>query len=921
MRTIRAKLLTAVVTGLVCILVASLISIFILRGLAKEFDDVIKNELQARQDVNFALNQFKTQVQEWKNILIRGNDQKQFDKYVDKFNNQEVIVQQKISELATRTYLSPDVRNNLLQFKKTHQELGKQYRDSLQTFKASNFNTQIGDDAVRGIDRPAAKLLNQITEQINTASFKQTQILSDKKDKLIVYTILSLGIITLLIIVVLLSYIQKNITSPIKQSLLIANQIATGNLKNNINGHNRDEIGHLLLALNKMQSNLNESNNQLENQIKEQKEQAQVNGRIKQALDNVAAPVMLCNVDEEIIYLNDQCSLLLQKYTEQITHLQPLFSIKTILNENIETLLSNQSKWHDIKTANSQQIHCDIQFESIIFSLVASPVFNEENVLMGIVYEFSDQTELRKAQSSVDTIIKAAKAGELSKRIKADGLTGFMNTLALGINQMLDAIVTPIEQTSHYLLKIAEGEIPKNIEGNYQGDFKEIKQSLQQSTHAVSQLINDTKLLADAASSGQLSIRVDASEHKGDYQVIVNGINRALDELIKPINITSHYLDNISKGQVPTEIKEQFNGDFIHVKTSLEMCCRAIQHLINDTHSLVHAATNGELTKRADESLHQGDFCQIIAGINQTLDAITEPLYQCQSVIQSLSEGKLTEQINGEYRGDFASLKNAVNTSVANLAELVSEIRETASSITHSSSDIKYGIDDLSARTESQAASIEQTTASMNELTETVKQNSNAAHKANSLAESADKQAQQGGELVNHTVKAMREISTSSNEISNIIEVINEIAFQTNLLALNAAVEAARAGEKGKGFAVVAAEVRQLAQRSANASKDIASLLNDSSTKVEHGMKLVSESGDTLTTIINSIKALSSNMNSIARASSDQATGINQINVAIKQMDGVIQQNNGLVEQANASSNNMALQATRLKELMDKFSI
>ena len=188
------------------------------------------------------------------------------------------------------------------------------------------------------------------------------------------------------------------------------------------------------------------------------------------------------------------------------------------------------------------------------------------------------------------------------------------------------------------------------------------------------------------------------------------------------------------------------------------------------------------------------------------------------------------------------------------MPKMVSQILITANTINNSASSIKFGMNDLSERTESQADSIQQTTASMNDITDTVTVNSKDAHSASSQANKADKQAQQGGELVHSTVSTIKEISNSSSEISNIIEVINNIAFQTNLLALNAAVEAACAGESGREFAVVAVKVRELAQRSANASKEISALLSDSTIKVDHGFQLVTESGQTFSDIVDSIK-------------------------------------------------------------------
>ncbi|MDH5786574.1 MAG: methyl-accepting chemotaxis protein, partial [Chromatiales bacterium] len=244
-------------------------------------------------------------------------------------------------------------------------------------------------------------------------------------------------------------------------------------------------------------------------------------------------------------------------------------------------------------------------------------------------------------------------------------------------------------------------------------------------------------------------------------------------------------------------------------------------------------------------------------GINGLLDAVVQPIQEIKRVATSLSEGDLTQQMSGNYQGEFAVLSGSMNDTVNRLKEIVCNIRQSGNSITSASSEIAQGNTDLSQRTEEQASSLEQTASSMEELTSTVRQNADNARQANQLASGARQQAEKGGQVVGSAIDAMSGINQSSKKIADIISVIDEIAFQTNLLALNAAVEAARAGEQGRGFAVVASEVRNLAQRSASAAKEIKDLITDSVGRVEEGSELVNESGKTLEEIVNSVKKVS----------------------------------------------------------------
>ena len=289
-------------------------------------------------------------------------------------------------------------------------------------------------------------------------------------------------------------------------------------------------------------------------------------------------------------------------------------------------------------------------------------------------------------------------------------------------------------------------------------------------------------------------------------------------------------------------------------------------------------------------------------------------------VLRKVSEGDLTVEVETKAR-DQSSLLYVMKRMSESLTKIVSGVRDTTESITVASKEIAQGNSDLSQRTEEQASSLEETASSMEELTSTVKQNAENAKQANQLAASASDIAVQGGQAVDDVVQTMASINASSKKIGDIVSVIEGIAFQTNILALNAAVEAARAGEQGRGFAVVAAEVRNLAQRSAAAAKEITALIAASVDKVETGTRQVDQAGATMHEVVTAVKRVTDIMAEISAASHEQSAGIEEVNQAITQMDDVTQQNAALVEEAAAAAEAMQGQAETLKQAVDVFKL
>ncbi len=483
---------------------------------------------------------------------------------------------------------------------------------------------------------------------------------------------------------------------------------------------------------------------------------------------------------------------------------------------------------------------------------------------------------------------------------------------AKGIAKPIEAMrktMVDIITTGDFSRRVA---IASNDEiGQSADSFNDLLNNLEKTIHDVNEVVS-------GIAQGDFSRRVISNVH-GDLEKLKNSVNTSADSIDKTMDSLNELMDALVRGdfkrRMTSELKGEFNKFGQHVNRSMQ----SIDDALSSIHQVMSMVAKGNLDSRVENDL-PGQLGEMKTNLNSSLDMITKVFSATGRVLEAVSHGNLNESIADDFEGAFEKLKKDANATVAKLTEVVNKIQQASASVNIKVASIAEGNNNLSGRTEKQATNLEETAASMNEITSTVQHTASNANRAKNLACEARECAIHGGDVVKEAVDAMEQISLASNQIAEIIGVIDEIAFQTNLLALNASVEAARAGTEGRGFAVVANEVRNLAERSATAAKEIKELIEDSVQKVQCGSKLVTRSGETLSEIVNGVEKVTTIVGEISTAADEQSLGVNQVHQAMGHLQSLTSQNAAMAEEATAASEDLAQQAKELYQLVAFFS-
>ncbi len=585
--------------------------------------------------------------------------------------------------------------------------------------------------------------------------------------------------------------------------------------------------------------------------------------KVKQALDKSSTCFMMSDADRQIVYMNDAVYQMLKNSQDDIRKELPQFDVETLIGTRIDSFHANPAYQHKVLDQLQEVHQARLDLGNKSFKLSINPIRDDHGNDIGNSVEWHDMTEVYEEERRVARILEALDSASTNVMIADAGRN------IIYMNQSVEDMLREAQPDLRKVMPQfnVDSIIGQNIDRFHQNPKHQIDMLTALSDKHTTQITVGRRI----------------------FRLIANPISGKDGERI---GYVVEWLDRTKEVEAEKEIA-----------------------------ALVGASLQGNFQKRVNVANKEGFLLSMAQGLNELMETTEKGLNEVSDVLMAISEGDLSKRIDTEYKGTFDNLKNFSNTTSTNLVKIISRIREASDTISNASSEIAQGNADLSTRTEQQAASLQETASSMEELTSTVRLNAENANQANGLASQASTVATNGGELINEVVDTMSSINESSQKIADIIGVIDGIAFQTNILALNAAVEAARAGEQGRGFAVVASEVRTLAQRSANAAKDIKDLISDSVAKVKSGNELVSKSGETMQEIVVSIQRVNDIMSEIAAASAEQASGIDEVSKAVTQMDEMTQQNAALVEQAAAAAESMRHQASDLNQRVGTFKL
>lgn len=492
-----------------------------------------------------------------------------------------------------------------------------------------------------------------------------------------------------------------------------------------------------------------------------------------------------------------------------------------------------------------------------------------------------------------------------------------MAILWVNLNQLVSQ---PLKRIQQLVEKTSEtGKIEALFSSQSNDEIGKMSQALNHLFKSIADSLEETNRTVTALAKGDFSQRI-TGRYIGDLELLKVGINESADNITETMQQLAEVMTALRDGDFDINVEVKGEGAYLELITNAQSTVVTLKGVIFQINELMDEVSRGYFTKRIHAKA-KGELQVLKDNINKTLDGLEDAIGETANVMIAQGTGDLKKRITKDMFGTLSILKEGVNNATANVASMMSQSNYSVLKLSDGTKRIAQGVQDLAGRTQSQAASLQQTAASMEQITSTIRQTADNAQEANRLSERSRQEAQQANKVVEQTISAIQEINKSSTKISEITALIDSIAFQTNLLALNAAVEAARAGDHGRGFAVVAGEVRSLAQKSAEAAKEIRQLIDDTVNKVSEGAQMASKSGQALLVINESIDNVTQIVQEISKATKEQAAGVEQVNTAVAAIDAATQQNATLVEETAQQTEQMRKNADEVIELSKTFQI
>ncbi len=516
---------------------------------------------------------------------------------------------------------------------------------------------------------------------------------------------------------------------------------------------------------------------------------------------------------------------------------------------------------------------------------------------------------------------KAAEASVESSKILLGILLLAGVVLAIVVSMGITKSITrPLAECMEVADKLARGNTDLNVEAQAGDEVGLLMDSMANLTGNLNNLIADMNEMSRQHDLGDIDVIVPAEKHEGAFRRVAEGVNDMVNGHITVKKKAMACVDEFGKGNFEAEL-EKFPGKKAFINDIIEELRRNLINFTEGIQGLIKAASDGKLDQRADAAAFHGDWHSMAVGVNDILDAILEPINEAAGVLERVADRDLTARVIGDYKGDHAKIKRALNRAVDNLDKGLGQVDLAADQVASAAEQISSGSQSLAQGTSEQASTLEEVSSNLQEVASMAGQSSGNAREAKGLSDGAKDGSDRGVESMQRMSGAMDKIKTSSDETAKIVKTIDEIAFQTNLLALNAAVEAARAGDAGKGFAVVAEEVRNLAMRSAEAAKTTAQLIEESVENADEGVGVNEEVSENLEEILKQVTQVSEVMDEIAAGAEQQNVGVEQINTAVEQMNQVTQQTAANAEESSSASEELTSQAEELRTLVAEYTL